>query len=528
MNVAMYLRVSTDEQRDIGTIETQREELLRYCEREGHAVVVVCEDNGVSGSVPLEERPGGKALLDAVKRGAVAGVVAYKLDRLGREAFDVLATISFFKARGVRLLSPSEEYADTSAGSLYTGMRAVIAQFEKELIRERTTAGKNRKARNGAWWGGPCPLGYEPGEEFALVPSAKADVVRRVFEWAGRDGMSLNEIARRLGAMEILPARGKRWHSAVIRLILVNPTYRGELIYGRSGHAMAEPVILRVPAIVDDNLWHAAQRTLATNRADKSGRPSLIYELAGLMRCFHCGAPYTGGIHGGQRGPNGVGYPYYTCRNKGRCPNSRSVKKDIAEKRVWEKVKRFLQHPNEVLDELARRARGVTDNNRHQELYQLLRDQIAAKADERQRAIALCTQGIITPTDLARQMERIGTQKKELEAQLEAAEEDVRNAELIEAGLSRIELALRSFRDGDLPLTPEGRKRLIKTLVESIEIETISLGDSRGRNSRTLLHTSFVFDQLTTPVREVQITRPYSKHLSGTLTFKRTIDLEAK
>lgn len=504
MIVALYLRVSSDEQERSGTIETQREELLQYCERERLTVGKVYEDDGYSTTVfpRMEDRPDGKALIQAVERGEVRTLVIWKLDRLARDAFHILATVSFLTNHKVKLLSPNEEYADDPTGFMMTGIRAVFAQYERDEIRRRTLAGKNRIARSGNWWGGPLPLGYQVGEDFPLVPSSKASIAEQIFIWAGEERFSLNQIRNRLEALGIPPTRGKRWHSGVIRDILINPTYRGELIYGRSGAASSQPIILKVPAIVSSELWHAAQETLAMNKADKSGNPSIVYELAGIMRCYHCGAPYSGGMHGS--------YSYYTCRNKGRCSHSRSMRKELAEKLIWSRIEKFIKEPNKLLDELTQRNKRVDgDDERRQTQLKILRTNLDSKRDERQQAIALCTRRIITQDDLAKQIERISSEEQELKEQIEMVEADMHRAAIVEAGLFSIEKALQKFRDGDLSLTTEGRKRLINIMVTEIQVETTSPGDLRGRNASWQLHTTFIFEALTgqNSVREVPLTR---------------------
>src|SRR5215216_404724 len=82
--VALYLRVSSDEQRDRESIKTQREFFDQYCELYGLEVTEIYADDGVSGTIPLHERPEGRRLLEDAKEGKVQIVLVYRLDRLGR------------------------------------------------------------------------------------------------------------------------------------------------------------------------------------------------------------------------------------------------------------------------------------------------------------------------------------------------------------------------------------------------------------------------------------------------------------
>src|SRR5215216_2838256 len=82
--VALYLRVSSEEQRDAGTIQTQSEFLEGYCHLHSLEVVDTYADDGVSGTVSLPERPAGRRLLEDALGGKFGVVLVYRLDRLGR------------------------------------------------------------------------------------------------------------------------------------------------------------------------------------------------------------------------------------------------------------------------------------------------------------------------------------------------------------------------------------------------------------------------------------------------------------
>src|SRR4051812_42511341 len=82
--VALYIRVSSEEQRDAGTIETQREFLEHHCKLHDLEVAQTYSDDGVSGTIPLHKRPSGRQLLEDAREGKFGTVLVYRLDRLGR------------------------------------------------------------------------------------------------------------------------------------------------------------------------------------------------------------------------------------------------------------------------------------------------------------------------------------------------------------------------------------------------------------------------------------------------------------
>src|SRR3712207_141761 len=101
--VALYLRVSSEDQRDRETIEIQREFLDQYRELYGREVAGVYKDDGVPGTVTLHERPGGQRLLADAREGKFEAVVVYRLDRLGRSLLVIVDAHDRLQEAGVAL-----------------------------------------------------------------------------------------------------------------------------------------------------------------------------------------------------------------------------------------------------------------------------------------------------------------------------------------------------------------------------------------------------------------------------------------
>jgi DNA invertase Pin-like site-specific DNA recombinase len=176
MAVISYLRVSTTDQ----TVENQRQQI----EAAGYSLEndFVFADEGISGAVPAEQRP---ALVEAIRtarKGDVFVVVA--IDRLGRNAIDVLSTVEAIKAKGVKLISLREGFdLSTPAGQMMLHMMAGFAEMEKALIAERREAGIARAKSEGVHCGRPP---FEHGELIAGLwalgmsyPQISAELVGR-------------------------------------------------------------------------------------------------------------------------------------------------------------------------------------------------------------------------------------------------------------------------------------------------------------------------------------------------------------
>jgi site-specific DNA recombinase len=144
-NCVGYIRVSTSDQAREGvSLDAQRERLTAYCTMRSLALVEIISDEGVSGTVPLANREGGAKLLEMVRRRAVTEVAALKLDRLFRNAHDALGKMAEWDRAnvGLHLIDMGGAAVDTRSamGRMMLTMMAGFAQFERDLISERTAA----------------------------------------------------------------------------------------------------------------------------------------------------------------------------------------------------------------------------------------------------------------------------------------------------------------------------------------------------------------------------------------------------
>jgi site-specific DNA recombinase len=157
MPVAVYLRVSTEEQRERQSIATQRDFASRYCDLHQHTVYANYADDGVTGTLPLEQRPAGIQLLADARNGKFDQLLVFKLDRLGRDTRLILNAVAELEKYGVRVRSMTEEFdTATATGRLMLTMLSGFAAHERELIRERSVAGTNRRVEKAPGWAEWC------------------------------------------------------------------------------------------------------------------------------------------------------------------------------------------------------------------------------------------------------------------------------------------------------------------------------------------------------------------------------------
>jgi site-specific DNA recombinase len=247
--VATYERVSSDDQRERETIRTQTDVLDRWLAREPDVRLVErYRDDGVSGTIPLQDRPAGGRILRDAAAGLFDELWVYKTDRLGRDAPDTILARRRLTKLGIRLLSSSEGEQSAIAFDLLT----VVDDHARIAFLRTTAGGMDRAAREGRYTGGIVPFGYRaegvkqwarlvPDETIVWADKSAADIVRDIYERLALGGQSCRMIARDFNALGIPThyardgrgIRGKAtqglWRSGRIRNLVVNPVYRGEL-----------------------------------------------------------------------------------------------------------------------------------------------------------------------------------------------------------------------------------------------------------------------------------------------------------
>lgn len=222
------VRVSTNAQVETGaSLDAQRAAVEGYAMAMGLELVEVIEDPGVSGSVPLAQRPGGRRVLDLIERGDVGAVIALKLDRLFRDAADAMVVTRDWDARGVALhLLDLRVDTSTPIGRVFLGLIASLAEWERKTIAERTSAALQHLAAQGVMLGGE-PLGRRRSAERdsngrLLVEDAPDEIatVDRILELRAQ-GATLRAIAATLDA-EAHPRKlgGARWSPSVVRAVI--------------------------------------------------------------------------------------------------------------------------------------------------------------------------------------------------------------------------------------------------------------------------------------------------------------------
>jgi DNA invertase Pin-like site-specific DNA recombinase len=172
----LYARVSTNDQQ---TLPMQTRALREYVARRGWTLATQIREVG-SGAI---ERHAREQLMEAARRREIDVVLVWRLDRWGRSVTDLLATLQELEHLGVGFVSLTEALdLTTPAGRAMAGLLAIFAEFEREILRERTRAGLAHARQNGKQLGRPITAGLQATEIRKLYRAgvAKAEIARRL------------------------------------------------------------------------------------------------------------------------------------------------------------------------------------------------------------------------------------------------------------------------------------------------------------------------------------------------------------
>ena len=324
---AIYTRKSTSEglDSDFNTLDAQREAaeyFIRAMAGEGwEALPHRYDDGGFTGA--NTDRPALKRLLADIEAGEVDCVVVYKVDRLSRSLMDFAKLLALFDQKDVTFVSTTQNFNTTnSMGRLTLNILLSFAQFEREMIAERTRDKMAAARKRGKWLGSRPPYGYlgDHDKKQLVVCEEEAERVRTMFRMYLRLG-SVNAVAKRMNDLG-WPKKlhrtkagreigGGRWRDKDVHVALRNATYlgkvdfKGELYEGEHEAIVSEELFARVQSVLSSK---------ACGRGRRRGR-NPEYLLQGIAWCGLCDKRITTTAG---RGRNKEAYRYYVCSNRGR------------------------------------------------------------------------------------------------------------------------------------------------------------------------------------------------------------------
>ncbi|GIW90481.1 MAG: hypothetical protein KatS3mg109_0913 [Pirellulaceae bacterium] len=486
---AIYTRKSTDEglDQEFNSLDAQRESGEAFVKSQAHEGWTLLpdryDDGGYTGG--NMERPALKRLLADIEAGKIDCVVVYKVDRLSRSLLDFARMMETFEKHQVSFVSVTQQFnTATSMGRLVLNVLLSFAQFEREIISERTRDKIAAAKRKGKWAGGYPILGYDidPRGFKLIVNEDEAVRVRAIFELYLEHQSLLpvvQELERRGWVNKRWTTRkgrergGKPFTKTSLYKLLTNVTYIGKIKYKTEIHDGEHA------AIVDVEVWQRVQALLQRNGRTGGAAVRNKYGalLKGLLRCVPCDCAMTP-THTTRKGAKR--YRYYVCSSAQKrgwhtCP-SKSIPAGQIEQFVIEQIKRIGEDPTLLNETLAQvRVQGRTRVAELESERRGLERELARWNGEVRKLVEQ-----IVPTDgstpavsrLADLQERIRHAERraaEIREQVIALSRELLDEQEIARALSIFDPVWES-------LTPREQARVIQLLVERVDYD-----GSRGK-----------------------------------------------
>ncbi len=479
----IYTRKSTEEglQQEFNSLDAQREAGEAFiASQQGEGWTCLpdrYDDGGFTGG--NTDRPGLQRLLADVEAGKIDCVVVYKVDRLSRSLLDFAAMMQAFERHHVSFVSVTQQFnTATSMGRLVLNVLLSFAQFEREIISERTRDKIAATRRKGKWAGGRPILGYDiDARGYHLVVNEEESARVRAIFALYLEHESLLPVVREL------EQRGwcnKRWLTRAgkerggdpftktnLHRLLTNVAYTGKVRYKDEVHDGEHP------AIVDPTIFARVQDLLQRNGRTGGApvRNQFGAFLKGLLRCVPCGCAMSPShtTKGDKR------YRYYVCSNAqkrgwDRCP-SKAVPAAQIEQLVLERIKCVGRDPGLVREVLAQARRQ--DQARSLELQaeqRALNRDLSCWQGEINKLSGQLRPGedngsiIARLADLQERIRLVGGRADKLREQIKAIQEQLLDEEEAAAALSVFDPVWGS-------LTPTEQARVIGLLVEQVDYD---------------------------------------------------------
>ena len=506
-SAAIYARVSSERQKEEGTIASQTALLLEYAKAHDWTVPLewIFEDEGYSGA--MLARPGLERLRDLASEGQIQAVLIYAPDRLSRKyAYQVLL-MEEFSRHGVETIFLKSAAAETPEERLLLQFQGMIAEYERAQIAERTRRGKRHRAKAGCinvLCGAPYGYRYvkksEHSQAYYEIVETQAEVVRKIFASYTQELWSIGAIARELNEQQIKTRTGQGlWERSTIWGMLRNPAYQGSACFGKTevcarqritrplrqkgGYSRrtssskekerSEWIEIAVPALVSTEVFALAQERLAQNK-QLSGRntkePTL---LQGLLVCEQCG--YT--LYRTSTRTTRRQIKYYRCLGsdryrhlRGPVCSCRPIRQDYLDEVVWQEVLRLLRAPQLIQGELERRRTESLNSSPVQQRQEQLRRELTRLSQQMDKLLDAYQEGLLTLPDLRRRspeiQKKIGALEKERQNLNMRAVEDKRWIEMsnsMETFLSRLNETVQNMSCAE-------KQKVLRTVVKQITV----------------------------------------------------------
>ena len=332
--VAAYCRVSTDNEDQANSFESQQRYFRRYIERNPHwELYAIFADEGISGT-NTKKRKEFNRMIECAKNGDFDLIITKEISRFARNTLDSIFYTRDLKKHGVGVIFLNDNINTLDGDAeLRLAIMSSIAQEESRKTSERVKWGQKRRMEQGVVFGRSM-LGYDVKDGKMTVNEDGAKIVRLIFHKFVDEGKGTHVIARELREEGILPCRVKEWQNTVILRVIRNEKYCGDLVQKKTftpdflshekkyNRGQEEFVIIKDhhEPIISRELFDKANRILDAKSLSQEGKAkhSSRYPFSGKIKCGRCGASYVARYKTRKDGSRYKSWRCYEAANHGR------------------------------------------------------------------------------------------------------------------------------------------------------------------------------------------------------------------
>lgn len=484
LSVAIYVRVSTEKQKEKYGLEAQIHLLKDYCKRMGWNYVFYNE-GGISGETIID-RPKMIKLLQDVKNGKFDLVLVIELERLSRsERLSDWETIKeALREGGAKVATPSQILdPDDVDDDFILDIGGVLSKREKRVILKRMIRGKARAVAKGKTMGSALlPYGYCPDKKTGKIKidNEEAQIINWIYDWCLK-GMSCYKIAKKLTALGI-PTRFKKknwlmkgkitsggWRTGRIHVMLTNKSYPGEPVEYHFTKYHKETVEVKFPQIITLKKFNSVQKQLKINAWMSPRNQKRFYLLKGLLYCQRCGRRLIG--TGTER--RGL----YKCGGRLPLPYGcscrlRSIGQEKIENIVWNKIVEVVTNSERIALALKKNKEKISSlyietEEEIKEIDKLIKQ----KSQEENRLLDLYQKGTLPADLLEERISRIHKQHKELEEQKEQLLKNQKSRVVEKDRIVTIKNYMELIKEKIVEFNDEEKRKLCICLIRSIFVD---------------------------------------------------------
>ncbi|MEM6721731.1 MAG: recombinase family protein [Bacteroidota bacterium] len=284
----IYTRVSDIKQRDNTSLESQLKYCSEYADKNGMEVCGYF--GGTNESAKTDDRKEFQRMLTFVKKKKIANIIVYSTDRFSRAGESAIHTLAKIRRIGINLVAVTQPAdTQTSTGRFYQNLNLLFSKYDNDQRRDKTITGMRHRLLNG-YWMGTAPIGYKNTRDEKnipiIVPSDKAHLVRKAFQWKANENLSNAEIIKRLEKYGLKIYRQRltdMFRNVVYCGLISHSLLDDQVVEGKHKPIVSKALFLKVHGIQE-----------AKNHKSKHNKANENLPLKVFTTCAACENPLTG------------------------------------------------------------------------------------------------------------------------------------------------------------------------------------------------------------------------------------------